>query len=138
MSAKPLTDCSVADQVQGVALAFGGVLPAEALAQLLQGCDPRYDTSPLYDLVFDIDKEDERMPTEPEWQRIRDMVLDNPDYRRARVGVKEVLEAAKVLMKYMHPALRSIEVTGDSKKPIILGDISDADHTKLLQVLKNV
>lgn len=138
MSTKPPADCSVADQVQGVALAFGGVLPAQGLAMLLQGCDPRYDTSPLYDLVYDIDKDGERMPTDLEWTRMRDMVLDNPDYRRVRVGVKEALEAAKILMKYMHPSLRSIEVKGDAKKPIILGDISGADFAQLEKILKNV
>lgn len=138
MSAKPITDCSVRDQVQGVVIAFGGVLPAEALAQLVQGCDPRYDTSPLYDLVYDIDKDSERLPTADEWARMRDMVLDNPDYRRARVGIKEALEAAKVLMKYIHPSLRSVEVVGNAKKPVILGDISDVDHAKLQRLLEHV
>ena len=92
---------AIKDVVAKVAEDHGTLTPAETLAMAAAGLDPRYDTSPLYDMVQEI-HEAKRLPDQREWDRLAHIVLRTPAYRRSFLDIKETTAAAKLLMDYLY------------------------------------
>lgn len=85
--------------------------PAQFLAALMAGKDPRKRSSELYKLMKRINDE-ERQPNEDEWIEMKELVLYTDLYRPAPVSLDESAKAAKELMAYLHAKLRSTTVKG--------------------------
>lgn len=85
--------------------------PAEFLAEIVAGRDPRPLDTSLYELIKDLDAEDE-MPSKDEWAIIKHMVLHTDKYKRERVSVEESTKAAMKLMEFLHPKQKSVEIEG--------------------------
>jgi hypothetical protein len=101
-------DKVIAD-IEASGLKYGVGEPHEFLAEIYAGRDPRYDTSPLYDLISTIAL-DKRMPTEEEWQDLKQLVLEDPVYRYTRVSLSMAMDAAKTLLPYTVPKMKAIEI----------------------------
>lgn len=85
-----------------------GETPARFLASVMAGIDPRADVSPLYRAVL---AAGEGVPSQAAWEEIRALVLKDPAYKPGRVGFKDSAKAARILLEYLYPKLRSTEVS---------------------------
>lgn len=83
--------------------------PAGFLAAIMTGTDPRESVSRLYRLMIKIGED---TPTQGQWEELRELVLDDPVYKPTRVSFQASQQAARSLLQYLHPRLRSMEVTG--------------------------
>jgi hypothetical protein len=87
----------------------GGVdEPARFLASVMTGSDPREPVSPLYRMFLKIGEDP---PTPGQWRELRDLVLGDPAYKPTRVSFTASAKAAKSLLEYLHPKLKSTEVS---------------------------
>lgn len=85
-----------------------GETPARFLASVMAGIDPRADVSPLYRAVL---AAGEGVPSQAAWEEIRSLVLRDPAYKPGRVTFKDSAKAARVLLEYLYPKLKSTEVS---------------------------
>jgi hypothetical protein len=111
--------------VLGVA---GKSQPAEFLAKLVAGIDPRGRTSELYNLVRGIQKTGET-PSKKQWEEIVDLVCRTDDYRDAPVSLEISTKAAIQLMEYLHPKLRATDtkISGKITSQVLYRPLSPAD-----------
>ena len=87
----------------------GGVdEPAQFLASVMTGTDPREPVSELFRLVLKIGED---RPTQGQWEELRTLVLESPAYKPTRVSFAASQKAAKTLLEYLHPKLKSTEVS---------------------------
>ena len=91
--------------------------PDEFLAEIMAGIDPRFATSPLYDLVTSVAHE-QRQPTPDEWSAVVEFVSENPAMKFSRVDLQISLAAAHKLFEHLHPKPKSLEITGEIE-PIV-------------------
>lgn len=104
--------------------------PVEFMAEVLSGHDPRRETGELYELVSDIQRDlDETLedrPTAEQWEELLKLVLDSGLYEKQPVPLKDSLDVAKELTKYLHPQLSKQQVQSTNVtvavKPVTLTD----------------
>jgi hypothetical protein len=104
--------------------------PVEFMASVLAGIDPRKDLSELFELVRDIqeriDTDLDVKPTAHEWDMVYELITKSGLYERQPVHLKESLDVAKELTKYLHPQLSKQQVQSQilqvQVKPVELSD----------------
>lgn len=102
-----------------------GTVP-EILAAIAAGADPRYDTSPVYDLAIEIIKKDLKLPEDV--RTLLSMITSSSDlYDKARVDIRESHMAARTLMEYAYPKLKNMETTATVDKRLVVGQLTAED-----------
>lgn len=86
--------------------------PAEFLAEVAAGRDPRAIKSSLYRLVKEIDEEGLDTPTPEDWDIIRFLVLESGLYKKQPVSLDVSMAAANKLIDFLHPKQKSVELDG--------------------------
>lgn len=107
------TNSSVTYDVTTRLDALGTPEPHLFLCEIIAGVDPRGARGALHAAVVRaLDTEDARgLPEADAWAVVRDIVLGNPCYQGEWVSLADSIAAARELMQYLHPKLKSSEVT---------------------------
>ena len=93
--------------VNGISDGVGGFLTS-----IMLGIDPRPGLGRLFVLVSAIKTD---MPTQEEWDEIKQEVLSNPVYRNVIVSLDQSIKAAEKLIGYVYPRLNTVSGTIEMK-----------------------
>lgn len=125
-------------QVSRICERYGVSEPAEFLAEVMAGVDPRSKSGVLRDMVIAIlevmGDEGRDVPTKSEWGLVTNMILDDPAYERDLVTAKDSRAAAEKLMDYLYPKLKSMEVSANVGGAVAIGAPLSVDEIKEFKV----
>lgn len=87
--------------------------PAEFLASIVAGIDPRPIKSALYKLVKQIDESVgvDGLPDATDWSMIKHLVLDSGCYTHERVDISTSMNAALKLIEFLHPKQKAVDLS---------------------------
>jgi hypothetical protein len=118
--------------------ALGAPPPHLQLASYSAGVDPSGLPSQIYDLLKRCqDRRIDGRPQAEDWEALWEFVLQNPAVQAGFVDQDTRFDATVQLMPYLHPKLRSVQVTGEIEHMIRVVPLTDADITKIKEHLKN-
>lgn len=86
-------------------------LPAEFLASVMAGIDPRKEEGSLYKLVNRIALSGKR-PNKEQWETICEIILSTDAYMKDRVDSATSIKAAEKLIEFLEPKLKAVELSG--------------------------
>lgn len=94
--------------------------PAEYLATVMAGDDPRIDSSELLDIVDGVqDRGLDELPTLDEWIVICDIIRNNEMYTRNLVPIEHSNKAAEILSKHIYSQKTENQTKIDAKVEIV-------------------
>lgn len=77
--------------------------PAEYLATVMSGEDPRIDDTRLLDIVSEIRERGlDATPTLDEWLEIMDIIINNERYHKIMLPIEHSNKAAEILAKHLY------------------------------------
>jgi hypothetical protein len=84
--------------------------PAQLLASVIAGYDPRSGERGLIDVIRDIQKRGaDELPTLDEWIEICQTVIDSERYRHELLPIEQSVKAAETLSKYLYSSKEHIQ-----------------------------
>jgi hypothetical protein len=86
-------------------------LPAEFLASVMAGIDPRKEEGSLFKLINKIALSG-RQPTREQWEMVCDIVLSTDAYMKDRIDSVTSIKAAEKLIEFLEPKLKAVELSG--------------------------
>ena len=99
------------------------------LAHIMAGSDPRHAPSTLYLLVERAAEEEDALGQIPVelWDAIKELVLGNPLFEGEIVPFEDSTQAARELMKYIHPKLKAVQVSGELEHMVRVTPLTDEE-----------
>lgn len=112
--------------------------PAEFLASVMSGTDPRRRDPLLRSLVLSAVREnggDRTTPPSPDdWSFIVDLVLDSGLYDAEPVPLDVSYAAAKELLQYLESKLKAVEVSGTLDANVHVVPLSDEEIQRFKEI----
>lgn len=106
-------------------------LPAEFLASVMAGIDPRKEEGSLYKLINKIALSGKR-PNKEQWNIICDIVLSSDAYMKDRVDSVTSIKAAEKLIEFLEPKLKAVELSGTLNHNVKVAPM-DKEEVKLFK-----
>lgn len=136
--AEPKKRKEMREEIKDHLAALGAPEPHIQLASYSAGVDPCGMVSMLYELLKQCHiNRKEGQPRAVDWERVWAYLCENPALHGGIVDQDMRLTATKELMPYMHPKLKSVQVSGELSHLVRVEPLTDEDIDKLKERMKN-
>lgn len=129
---KPKKLREIREEIRDVLEGLGCPEPHIFLTHIMAGVDPRERPGRLFQLLKRChDRREDGRPQAEDWERAWEFISSHPSLQGEFVDQQTSVGAAKDIMPYIHPKLKTVHVSGELSHLVRVVPLTDADIDRL-------